>query len=176
MKKAVFVAMVLASLAASPVRADLIPLDFSYDDGTNVARGTLYWQDSGETNELVWGGTLAVTGPAAGVWSMLPPALHAFEIPGFYVDQAIYYGSAHLLDDAGLGLTNGQGKYLKIAGTYEGMYLFSVFDLDTRSYPVEFISPAHVTAVIPEPASMAIIGLCLLLGGLIRWRTASPAR
>jgi hypothetical protein len=150
------------------------PIIFSFSDSFgDVATGTLSSTYLGGGDYLATGGTLTVTGPAAGIYSIIPGGPASFSIPGFTVDNVIYPSVDPILDPFGLALTNGS-VFLNIWGNSPGNYSFYTFDPVSGTYPVANTGSATATAsVIPEPSTIvlaSISGLALAGYSLLRRR------
>jgi hypothetical protein len=161
---------------------------FSYDDGTNTARGLLTADSLGGGSYLVTGGSLTVTGPIAGIastWTIIPGGPDQFNIPGWFVDNVLFpFGSSGpVLDNAGLALTDGT-NFMNIFGGTNGAGFYSIGVADPNGSVLYWNPgnnggvPATVSAtVVPEPATLISAGTAVLLGLGYAWRrrTAKPA-
>ena len=159
---------------ANQATAGIWDYTFTFSDGTNTANGGLDVTPYMGPGLFATSGYVDVTsGLAIGHYSLEPLGPGEVLTPSglFFVDNVIYpmLGPATLLDVWGLIFTNGTTE-INIWGN-GGTQAYQFYSGANGGYPVEGAPNGTFLFAVPEPSTLALLGLggiCLAVGAIRR--------
>ena len=138
--------------------------NFSYDDGINALRGVLVANDQGGGAYHAIGGSVQVTGPSAGAWSLTPAGPQVTNIDnGTYLVNNLIYPTVNtatdpIVDEWGLLFSQGD-SLLNLYIDTPPAYSISAFDRLSGQYRYQGVNLSATVSLTPVPAPLPLLGL-----------------